>query len=359
MATSINVSGLTLNPLEATEFQKFIFERTLGREALQKFHTFWSGVKMKEQVVFAGRLSKVGVKDTTCARPNSGATSVLTQKYWEPLPVGDTLVHCQKDVNSLFKAYYTKIQQYSDLFEIEGSDEHKFMLAVFEEAILESLYRLIWFGDTAVAQAAAAAAGTILAADVKYYDSVNGLWKRIFDAVTATTVKRYTITENTLATKVLQLTLAAGRSVEIFEGIWALADPRLKADPNKMLMVNNAIWENYRQYLQSKGENFSIEYTLEGFQTLKWNGMPVVNMETIWDLPLQADFVNDTTSNKYFLPNRALLTVPANIPLATLNENDFTQMESWYNQDDRVNKMAFGYTLDTQLLEGYMAVAAY
>lgn len=359
MASKIDVTGLTLNPLEQAEFQKFVFERTIAKDILSKFHAVWTAVKMKEQIVFAGRLSKVGIKDSTCARPNSGATAALTQKYWEPRSVGDTLIHCQKDVDSLFKAYYTKMQKYNDMYEITGSDEYKFMAAVFEDAINEALYRLIWFGDPDVAAAGAAAEGVILAADVKYYDSVFGLWKRIFAAVTATDVKRYTITENTLATTTLQLTLAAGRSVEIFEAMWALADPRLKSDTNRMLMVNNAIWENYRKYLQSKGENFSIEYTLEGFQTLKWNGIPIVNMETIWDLPLQADFVNDTTSNKYFLPNRALLTVPANIPLATLNENDFTQMESWYNQDDRVNKMAFGFTLDTQILEGYMAVTAY
>lgn len=359
MASKIDITGLTLNPLEQDAFQKFVFERTINKDILSKFHTVWPGVKMKEQIVFAGRLSKVGIKDSNCARPKSGATATLTQKYWEPRAVGDTLIHCQKDVDSLFKAYSNKMQQYNDLYEITGSDEYKFMAAVFEDAINEALYRLIWFGDPDVAAAGAAAEGVILAADVKYYDSVYGLWKRIFAAVTAAEVKRYTITENTLATTTLQLTLAAGRSVEIFEAMWALADPRLKSDTNRMLMVNNAIWENYRKYLQSKGENFSIEYTLEGFQTLKWNGIPIVNMETIWDLPLQADFVNDTTSNKYFLPNRALLTVPANIPLATLNENDFTQLESWYNQDNRVNKMAFGFTLDTQILEGYMAVTAY
>ena len=359
MATNIDSSTLVLNPKEQEDFQKFVFERVFDREMLNRLHTVWSGVQMKEQIVFGGRLSKVGVKDSTCARPNSGAASVFTQKYWEPRPVGDTLIHCQKDVNALFKAYYSKIKQYSELYDIEGSDEYKFMAMMFEEAINESLYRLIWFGDPNVVQAGAAQEGVVLAANVKFYDSVYGLWKRIFAAVTAAQVKRYTITENSAATPALQLTLAAGRSVEIFEGVWALADPRLKSDPNKFMCVNNAIWENYRQYLQKEGINFTIEYTTEGFQSLKWNSVNIVNMETLWDLNLHADFVAETTTNKLYLPNRVVFTVPANIPIATLNENDFAEMESWYNQDDRVNKMAFGYTLDTQVLEGYMMVTGY
>jgi hypothetical protein len=118
------------------------------------------------------------------------------------------------------------------------------------------------------------------------------------------------------------------------------------------------LFENYRQTLQAKGTAFDLTVTTEGFQELKWNGVPIRNMETIWDLNKEY-FENNTTNHGYDKPHRAVFTVPSNIPIATLNEGDFTELESFYYNVDRTNYLAYGFTLDAQLLEGYMAVAAY
>lgn len=360
MATKINISALTLAAKENPDFDKFVFEQIYAAPELTAVHSIWTGLTMKEQIVFASLFGKVGVKDTGCARPTSGAQTVLTQKYWEPVPVTDTIVHCQSDVNALFKAYYDKIQRYAQLYEIQGSDEEQYLATRFIEAARQLIKRAVWLADKNVAASQAAAAGLIDAAtNTKFYDYFDGLWAQIFDAVGTGDVQRYTITENGLGTKILQTTLAAGRSVEIFEGVWAKADARLKADPAKQLLVSNEIFENYRQYLQSKGENFTIDYTTEGLPNLRWNGMQVINMQTVWDMDLRADFEEDSTDHLYWLANRVVLTVPQNIPIGTLNENDFNELESWYNRDDRTNKMAIGFTLDAKLLEGYMCAVAY
>lgn len=360
MASKINISGLTMNPLEVGEMGQFIVEKTFGNPVLSAIHTVWTGVKMKEQIVFAGQLGKTGIKDTTCTRPNSGAVSVLTQKYWEPANVGDTLVHCQADVDALFKAYYGKITEYVQKFNIEGSELEQFLSVMLTEAAMNAVWRISWLGNKAVAQAGAATAGLKLAADVKFYDQIDGIWEQIFDAVTSTALTaKYTISENAEATIAAQTALSSGRSVEIFEEVWSVADSRLRGDAAAQFLVSRGIFENYRQYLQSKGENFSIDYTQDGFPSLKWNGKQVVNMETIWDLHLQADFVDNTTNNAYYLPNRVILTTPANIPIGTLNENDMTTLEAFYEQKERQMYTAYGFTLDAKLLEEYMIAVAY
>lgn len=359
MATSIDVSALTLNPKEPQGFDLFVFEKTFQQPLLTAIHRVWTGVKMKEAIVFASLFGKSGIKDTTCTRPDSGAKSTFTQKYWEPKKIGDTIVNCQVDVDALFKAYYDKINEYKQLFDISASDEELFISTMLSESAMKSVYRIAWFGDTAVAQAGAAASGLLLAADVKFYDQIDGIWKQIFAGVTASDIQRYSITENTAVTKAAQLTLASGRAVEIFEELWAIADPRLKSDPRAQYLVNNKIFDNYRKYLQDKGENFTIGYTTDGISTLKWNGKNIINMETVWDLDLFADFVDNTTNNAYHLPNRVILTVPDNIPIATLNNNDMENIESWYEQKERQNYMSYGYTLDAKYLEGYMIVVGY
>ena len=114
MASNIDITSLTLNPIEESDLGKFVIERTFKDPVLNSIHTVWTGIKMKEQIVFASQLGLTGILDSTCDRPNTGAKSTLTEKYWDPADIGDTLVHCQKDVDSLFKAYYAKIQRFPD-----------------------------------------------------------------------------------------------------------------------------------------------------------------------------------------------------------------------------------------------------
>jgi len=359
MAKGIDESALTLNAKENPDFAKFVIEQVFEQLALSAIHRVWTGITMKEQIVFASLFGKVGIKDTTCARPTSGAKSVLTEKFWEPEKVGDTLILCNSEVSALFKAYFDKISRFEELYDITGSDEEKFILAMFVDAISKAVLRYVWFGDKDVVQASAAVTGLLLAADVKFYDSVNGIFKKIFAGVTATDIKRYTIAENAEITKAAQLALADNRALAIFEGIWEIADPRLRARTDKRFLVTHAIFENYRKSMQAKGENFNIDYTMDGFPSLKWNGVDIIDMETIWDLDLQTDFVDNTTNNAYYLPNRVVLTVADNIPVGTLNEGDMDELEAWYNKDERLNKMAYGHTLDALYLEGYMISVAY
>lgn len=349
---------LTLNAKENQDFAKFIMERVYQRDALRTNHVVQTGITMDEQIVFAGRIGKSGIKDPGTSRPNSGAKPTLTEKFWTPKKVGDTMVFNQSELNGLFKAYFDKIQKYSDIYDISGTDEEKFLMELFTESAIEAVDRLIWHGDTAVAVSGAAASGLINAADVKFYDAIDGLFKQIYAAVVAGSVKRFTITKNAAATFALQA-LAADEALAIFEGIWALADPRLKADTNKVLMVTNGIWENYRQSLQTKGTPYDVNLTTEGFRELKWNGITVRNMETLWDLAILNDFEQLNTGLAWDKPHRAILTVPANLPVGTLNEDDMQTLETFYDQIKREQYLAYGFTLDAKLLEGYMTVAAY
>jgi hypothetical protein len=246
-----------------------------------------------------------------------------------------------------------------DKFDIEGSELETFLALLVENSIARTVPRAIWLGDTSVAAATSATAGVISSDSIKFYNYIDGIWTQLIAAATSGDVERVEITKNALGTTALQETLEDGFSDNLFEDMWAKADSRLRSQMNAQFYVSNGIWQNYRKYLKSKGENFTIEYTMEGMQELSWNGRKVINMETVWDVDLKADFVTDTTDNTYYLPNRAILTVPENIPYASLNDGDFSELETWYNRDERLYKMAVGFTLDAKLLENYMAVVAY
>lgn len=360
-----DVSQLTLNPQEAQAFSEFIAARVVEQPALSEIHDIRNGVKMKQQIVIDGKLGKTGVAASadSCGRTSSGAKVQVTQKYWEPVRIEDLFENCQRDVNDLFKPYYLRdARNYRELYNIEGSDQMMYMAKKIIDSITEGASRIAWFGDTDVAAATGGSAGLKVAGDAKFYNMLDGLWKQIFDdgagSPSEQLIGRYTIAKNTPAGSPAAIAdLSAGESVTIFEGLWAAAKPALRQDRNAVIMVTRPIFENYRQFLQSKGENFSIDYTMEGIQALRWNGVRVINMETIWDKPME-DF-EYTTGGLAFLPYRAVFTSPDNIPVATLEEGDLDSLESWYNQDERKNKFAYGYTIDAKVIDEEHIVVAY
>jgi hypothetical protein len=99
MAQPINTALLTLNIQETPSFGEFINQMIFEQPALASIHKIMQGVTMEQQMVIAGRMSKMGISDTACTRPNSGATIALKPKNTKPQPVGDTLEICQKDLN--------------------------------------------------------------------------------------------------------------------------------------------------------------------------------------------------------------------------------------------------------------------
>lgn len=362
MANTFNESNLTLNPLEQEDVSKFIQMKIAQQPLLTNIHDLVTGVTMKEQIVIVGRMGKTGIADPNCTLPNSGATVAFSEKYWEPSNIGDTFVNCIAAMNGLFKGYFKKITTYAEKFDMEGSDLAKLMVIKIEESLSQSIPRHAWFGDKSVAAAGAAAAGLKVAGSAQYYNVINGLWKQIFAGVTATTIKKVSIaTENGQITTALQLTLAAGRAKAILESMYAAATPNMRSDFSNQFLLSGALYENYYQTLVSANTLDSQSDIVNGISVIKFRGFNVINMETVWDADLFADFVNNTTNNAYYLPNRAVFTAPSNIPVATLEENSLASVESYYYKSDtkKANVTTFGYTLDAKVLVEEDIVVAY
>lgn len=352
MASGLVMTSLTQNPIEVSDLSKFIIEQIFTKPELLAIHGIQTGIKMQEQIIFASQMGLTGQAASGCTRITSGATSTLTQKYWTPVLIEDTLINCPQELDALFKAYFTKVKDYKQRFDIEGTDLEVFFSILFLEACEAALWRAAWFGDTEAAAAASGTAGLASSDNVKFFSMLDGLWKQIFTAVAAETLNRYTISA-------LVAVDGTVKTYTIFEGMWAKADQRLKNMPNKQILVTNTIFENYRAWLQSMSIAFETEYTEEGLNKLRWNGMDVVDMGGVWDTNISYFLADGDDTDTYYLPNRALLTVKENIPIGTDNEDDFTSLEMWYEKKERNNYMAYGFTLDAKLLEEYLAVVAY
>lgn len=358
MASIIDDSALTLNPVEAQGVSEFIWKTMMNQPAISELHSIWSGYKLKTQIVLAST-GISGTKDTICTRPNTGAQTVLTQVYADPKDIGDTFVHCSKDLDPLFKSWANQIRTYQEKFDLTGSELAQFIAVFIADSAQKSILRFAWLGDTAVAASGVATPGLIAGANSKYFDAVDGLWKKIFAGVTAGDIQRYSIALNGEATKTAQLTFTANLAQTYLDNVYENATPELRQRQDAIFYVSGKVWRNYLATCKAAGVNYDVSLLQNGLQMLEYNFHKVVNMETIWDKDLTAYFEGKSDHSVYYLPNRVVFTVPENIPLVTLENGVLGEMETWFDKTPRTWNMAYGYTLDPVLINTDLVSVGY
>lgn len=151
--------------------------------------------------------------------------------------------------------------------------------------------------------------------------------------------------------------LAADEAKVIFTKMFEAADSRLLADPGLIFPVSRTLYDNYLATLEKiQGVGGITQYTEDGKPILKFRGVTVSNMAGIWDNFITTNM--NSGANKH-APHRALLTVKANIPIATVNVDDFSTLNAFFAQYENLNVIDGAFNLDTKFLEKYLAVAAY
>lgn len=350
MASKINVAALSLNAQEVTEVSKAVTELAFIMNDLGLINTIQTGISMKEQIVFVDNLDVGGEAFTNCT-PAEQDGLTMTEKFWDPALIGGRFTHCANDLNQLLKIFTRAKKANPDYFDRIGSEEMGMLLAKISDAIKVSVFAKSWFGDTA---AAVQPGGnfTIAGFNGGLWNQFDGIWKQIFaDAA----VPRYTITENSGATYVLQ-ELAAGESNNILRALYQNADTRLRGHADVQIVVTDSIWQNYYDYLEDTQKTGGVIEILEGGkQALKYRGINVIN-EPEMDRIIRK-YQDDLTV--HFLPHRAIMTIPDNVPIGTLSSDDLETLKSFYYEYGLSNIVDYAYFLDAKFGEAYLASVAY
>lgn len=348
----LNLQNLTLNPQEISDFKQIIMKASMENPAITALHNVQEGVKMKSQIVLADKLGLNGLKSTGCARTESTAMSTLTQKYWEPAQIEGYFEICQQEVDGLFKAYSSKIKSFKDLYDIEGSDEAMFVAHLISRAASDTIMRAVWFGDTNVAAATSSTSGLVDGTNTVYFDYFDGIFAQIFAGVAGGSIKRTSLASITTQT------VTAAQAYSAVLNTYKSASPELRANSDAKFYVTGQMYLGLVEYLQTESVNFTLDTTINGFESVKFLGKTVVNCESIFDSTMQL-FNTNSTDGKVLFPHRIIFTTPANIPVGTLSSGDFENVEIWYDQNARLNKMAYGVSLDAKVLDETLITVAY
>lgn len=357
MAEIFDLDALTMNEEEATQVSQAVFERTITGGELSETHDIVTGIEHKTQIPFIGNIGLIGKKVTSCDRGVNPAQIPLTEKFWDPVLIGDRFKHCAVDVPALFKLFKKAQRVNPDFYDRIGSEEMGVIVSKLEQALTAMLNRLVWFGDTAADNVANAGVITD-GVDVDYFNIIDGLWKQIMTEVPAGSANHVNIAANEGASYALQA-LPANSALSIFRAMHTQIDARffqaMEEGAQPEFLVTRGLYQNYLDELEDKSLVFTLAEAKDGVNQLSYRGIPI-KVRHDWDNNIRAYQDNGTTWN---LPHRAVLTVKENIPVGTLSSEDFNTLESWYEKKDKANYIDVDLELDTKHLLPYMTVAAY
>lgn len=346
---NFNFDNVTLSPKEVQELSKIIFESTFTNPALSEMHSIVEGIDMKTQILLMSSMGLVGkAANGTCTPEDSDAGIVATQKYWENNQLDIRIPYCAKDLPELLKAFGQKTNKY----DVEGSEEIKMIATRLLEALDEAILRLVWFGDKDAKNVVSG--GTITnGIDVDYFNSVDGIWKQIFAGVTAGDIKKTAIPSNTGTTFSSQ-ELTAGEALTALRKVYNQSDSRLKNHAEGIFIVTQSVYDNFMDKLEDAGLNAVGSLAInDGVMT--YRGKKII-VSDFMDRMITSYMSNGT---KYNLPNRIVFTIPTNIPIGTLDQEEFKELSIWYDKTDRKVYTENIFSLDAKVLEEYLISVAY
>ena len=355
MASKIDVSGLTLSQEEASDLGKAVFAQEYKNGALAEVHEIHTGIAHDEQIAFVGKLSDT-LKASSACGTNEGGTVAITDKTWNPKKMDTRLSHCAGDLSNGLKLFEKAKRINPDFYNAIDRDEIGVLAAAAGTMLRETLPEKIWFSDTAADDVDGSGVFTS-GHDLDLHNVFDGMFKQIFAGITAGSDYHVDILANASASYALQVSdFSADKAFDAFESMMAAADDRLIGDDDLKLYCTRSMADNYRASIRAKGLSNGFIEIVEGRRPqLFFDGVPIVVMG-FWDRFIKANQDNGT---KYNNPHRAVLTTPANIAIGTLSEDDFDEIDAFYDKTDKKSYLDIALSLDAKFLETYMAVAAY
>ncbi len=348
----LDLEELTLNPEEARSSSEMIIREFEQLPEIRDLHDIQTGIERETFIPIVGEISEeLGqcLEGLGCNVPEEEASIVFSQKKWHPKSIGTRLKHCMKTTNPLFKVFKKKLN-HLESWDGTGSEE----VAFIEERVLQALKKMVLrysqWGDTDITVDDLTAG-----LDVSKFNCIDGVWKQIFQGVTAGKITRVEIAENAGATYNAQNTLDEQRAWKVMRDLYNKSNPAILEMPGVAFFMTRSMFNNWVDFRESKGFDVCCEGPEKALSSVRqYRGIPI-KVINYWDTSIKKFFNNGTKLN---LPNRVILSATSNMPIGTEDENSLSNLDSFYWKKDKANYVDIAFSLDTNvLLEDLISVA--
>ncbi len=254
-----------------------------ANDELFKIYNVDPTVNKKKTFLQAAELKRVLQKKTGCGFSASG-TFALSEKSITTQPLAIELEQCADQFwTSQLKA---KLKRGTDVMNVEGTDIADWLLERAQQAIINDIFELGWFGDED--------------ASTTFFQSFEG-WFELFE-------------DNLAAANLIDISgtgdLSADEGLDILRNMYcANVNPIKSVAPReKFMLVTDSIYCNLLDSYENLGNEGGLGRLLDGGD-LTFRGIPVINQPT-WDT---------TISDQSWLlnPHRAVYTTSENLMIGT------------------------------------------
>lgn len=229
---------------------------------------------------------------------------------------------------------------------------------MLKKGIEDLIMRLAFFGNKSIASADLK--GDVTVAN---FNTIDGVWKRVFDGVAAGSISRTTIEANAKTTIAAQKSAirTAGVASKLIEDL--IEDAPLKLQQSeKKLIITQALWNAWRNDIrrENKGSEGQWESLFGGVRKGEIDGVTTYVVPFLDEI-IQNYEVNKTNGQAYNMPYRAILTTKENnLLLGTDNrEQNINNIDVFFDRSDDYTKIKAKDTLGAMILSNELIHVAY
>jgi len=357
----ITPAELTFSGEEIKELNEAVFTAVYDKPEMALFHNVIGGIKATKQIAILGTINGLTGKSTGGCSPSEDANTItMSEKTWNPQTVSNNLPTCWTDLLASFFIYGTN--NGIAKADLTKTDYWMFISERMADALVEEVFRIIWFGDEDAATTADSPAGVLTAGtNAAYFTHINGLWKQIYAIVAADSNRLTTnlASRNGQASFALQEFTSTDTTNRVVTNCLLDmrfgSDYRLRSKTDTMYVVTQSVADQYERELTADKTAYSSEALENGIQVLKAGGMTVVSFE-FWDRMIRTYYSDGTV---YYLPHRALILTKDNTQVGTEEEGTFSELESLYDPITKKNYLRSEYDIDAKIVQDELIQAAY
>lgn len=338
-----SVKNLTKDNGAVKDLRDLLVLTNFVDEALEQFFTFRQNVQNGEKLGWTGEMEDVGWKGAPCNPTYRTPSIKAAEKTWDIGQWSVPLKWCYEDFMNTIAEYALKTG--TDIGDLTSTDIMDVIIyPALDLAIKRMFWRFVWFGDKDAANVKGegddetVAVGNITAGmDVELFQPCDGFFKQLFAVGAVNAAQHTTIAANSQTTYALQMSKIkeAGVAIGIFDSMLENADPRISGLDGSGLFVTKSLADALAKDLKREYKLIlEWEQIFKGLDVSEYNGVPIYRI-SIWDRMIQK-YQNDGT--KLNLPHRAVFGSPKQLFVGSPANQIMSDLEIWFNQDERVTK---------------------
>ena len=358
----LDMNNFAINNHGITDLRKLLFLTVIDPEgednSLKDVLEINTGIEDGERVGGVGEFAPVGLPSSGCNPDWKGTKLATAEKQWKLGEYEIAEEICFADLEKTIVQY--AMRRGTDIADLTGTD---YIDAIVEPrmvlAMNKMLWRLAWFGDITADDVTGGGFITD-GINLNLFHVCDGLFKRIFDIVSANPLQGISIAANSAATKIDQIAgiRASGVATSLMDKLIYDSNPKLLQHSDRVLLVTKSIADALAMDIKAnnKGSDLQWQSLFNGFASATvYNQQQIISLP-IWDEMIRM-FEDDGTV--WNLPHRAIYAPKSSLKLG-INSNDMlSYLDIFFDKKSQTNNIIARDKVGTMTWEDDLIMAAY